>query len=227
MITKLSRRGRKLINKEKGDRVVADLSGYELTHKKITDSGKANFLNDGYERANLRKIYKDAGVTTGAFYRHFEDKEDLFVALVEPLANEILEFYSKFETESFQSLKRDELEDLANINVNGSIETALYMFGKKDLFELLVYHAYGTKYANFVDKLVELEDENRKKVFQIVAGKRQMTEIPETTIHLLDHAYINALCEIIIHSKTETEVKMNSKIVAEFFNNGWENLRGF
>jgi len=101
MITKLSRRGRKLINKEKGDRVVADLSGYELTHKKITDSGKANFLNDGYERANLRKICKDAGVTTGAFYRHFEDKEDLFVALVEPLANEILEFYSKFETESF------------------------------------------------------------------------------------------------------------------------------
>ena len=216
-----------MISKEKGGRVVADLSGYELTHKKIIDSGKANFLNDGYERANLRKICKDAGVTTGAFYRHFEDKEDLFVALVEPLANEILEFYSKFETESFQSLKRDELEDLADINVNGSIETAVYMFGKKELFELLMYHAYGTKYANFADKLVELEDENRKKVFQIVAGKRKMTEIPETTIHLLDHAYINALCEIIIHSKTESEVRMNSKIVAEFFNNGWENLRGF
>jgi len=147
--------------------------------------------------------------------------------LVEPLANEILEFYSKFETESFQSLKRDELEDLADINVNGSIETALYMFGKKELFELLMYHAYGTKYANFADKLVELEDENRKKVFQIVAGKRQMIEIPETTIHLLDYAYINALCEIIIHSKTESEVRMNSKIVAEFFYNGWENLRGF
>ena len=206
---------------------MADLSGYELTHKKIIDSGKANFLNDGYERANLRKICKDAGVTTGSFYRHFEDKEDLFVALVEPLANEILEFYSKFETESFQSLKRDELEDLADINVNGSIETALYMFGKKELFELLMYHAYGTKYANFADKLVELEDENRKKVFQIVAGKRQMIEIPETTIHLLDYAYINALCEIIIHSKTESEVRMNSKIVAEFFYNGWENLRGF
>ena len=216
-----------MISKEKVGRVMADLNGYELTHKKIMDSGKANFLNDGYERANLRKICKDAGVTTGAFYRHFEDKEDLFVALVEPLANEILEFYSKFETESFQSLKRDELEDLADINVNGSIETALYMFGKKELFELLMYHAYGTKYANFADKLVELEDENRKKVFQIVTGRRQMTEIPETTIHLLDHAYINALCEIIIHSKTESEVRMNSKIVAEFFNNGWENLRGF
>ena len=218
MVTKLSDRG--------GGRM-SDLTGYELTHKNIVDSGIKHFLKYGYERSNLRKICKDAGVTTGAFYRHFEDKEDLFVALVEPLANEILEFYSKFETESFQSLKRDELEDLADINVNGSIETALYMFGKKEIFELLMYHAYGTKYANFADKLVELEDENRKKVFQIVAGKKQMIEIPETTIHLLDHAYINALCEIIIHSKTESEVRMNSKIVAEFFNNGWENLRGF
>ena len=54
-----------------------------------------------------------------------------------------------------------------------------------------------------------------------------MIEIPETTSHLLDYAYINALCEIIIHSKTESEVRMNSKIVAEFFYNGWENLRGF
>lgn len=206
---------------------MTDLSGYELTHKKILDSGKTNFLCDGYERANLRKICKDAGVTTGAFYRHFEDKEDLFVALVEPLASEILEFYSRFEIESFESLKNDEPEELAEINVNGSIETALYMFGKKELFELLMYNAYGTKYANFVDKLVEFEDENRKKIFQIVAEKRQMIEIPEITIHLLDHAYINALCEIIIHSKTKSEVEMNSKIIAEFFNVGWKELRGF
>lgn len=217
MITKLSN----------CERSVNDLTGYELTHKKILESGKTNFLNDGYERANLRKICKNAGVTTGAFYRHFNDKEDLFVALVEPLANEILEFYSKFEMQSFQSLKKDELEDLAEINVNGSIETALYMFGKKEIFELLMYNAYGTKYADFVDKLVQLEDKNRKKIFELVGEKKQILAIPETTIHLLDHAYINALCEIIVHSETIDEVKANSKIVAEFFNNGWRNLRGF
>ena len=48
---------------------MTEITGYDLTHKKIMDSGKVNFLNDGYERANLRKICKDAGVTTGAFYR--------------------------------------------------------------------------------------------------------------------------------------------------------------
>nr|WP_246201293.1 TetR/AcrR family transcriptional regulator [Streptococcus ovuberis] len=191
------------------------------------DSGKATFMKDGYERANLRKICKNAGVTTGAFYRHFEDKEDLFVALVESLANEILELYSKFETESFQSLDRNKFMDLADINLVGVMETALYVFEKKDIFELLIYKSYGTKYADFADKLIKFEDENQKKVFQILAEKKQMTEIPETAVHLLNHAYINALSEIIIHSKTIDEVKENSKIVVKFFNDGWKNLLGF
>ncbi len=211
----------------KGGGIVTDLTGYELTHKKILDSGKATFMKDGYERANLRKICKNAGVTTGAFYRHFEDKEDLFVALVESLANEILELYSKFETESFQSLDRNKFMDLADINLVGVMETALYVFEKKDIFELLIYKSYGTKYADFADKLIKFEDENQKKVFQILAEKKQMTEIPETAVHLLNHAYINALSEIIIHSKTIDEVKENSKIVVKFFNDGWKNLLGF
>lgn len=219
MVTKLSDR--------RGDRM-SDLTGYELTHKNIVDSGIKHFLKYGYERSNLRKICKDAGVTTGAFYRHFQDKEDLFVSLVQPLADEILGFYSKFEKESFESLDKDRANKLAEINVYGSIESALYMFQKRELFELLIYKAYGTKYDNFVEKLVSLEDQNRKKTMQIISKKKgEYIEIPEEAIHLLDHAYINALCEIVVHSKSEDKVRMNSNIVAEFFNEGWRKLRGF
>lgn len=207
---------------------MSDFTGYELTHKNIVDSGIKHFLKYGYERSNLRKICKDAGVTTGAFYRHFQDKEDLFVSLVQPLADEILGFYSKFEKESFESLDKDRANKLAEINVYGSIESALYMFQKRELFELLIYKAYGTKYDNFVEKLVSLEDQNRKKTMQIISKKKgEYIEIPEEAIHLLDHAYINALCEIVVHSKSEDKVRMNSNIVAEFFNEGWRKLRGF
>ena len=217
-----------MISKKKEGRVVVDLSGHELTHKKIIDSGKANFLNDGYERANLRKICKDAGVTTGAFYRHFEDKEDLFVSLVQPLAEEILSFYAKFEKESFESLDKEDMAKLAEINVHGSIESALYMFQRKEIFKLLLYKAYGTKYDNFIEKLVELEDQNRKKAMRVFSDKRgEYIEIPEEAIHLLDHAYINALCEIVVHSNSEKEVRTNADIVAKFFNEGWRKLRGF
>lgn len=205
-----------------------DIKGYEFTHKKIIDSGKLNFLNDGYERSNLRKICKDAGVTTGAFYRHFNDKEDLFVSLVAPLAKELLGFYDKFEEESFRDIEKNCGQDLAGINIDGSIESALYMFSKKELFNLLIYKAYGTKYDNFIELLVEKEDINRHKAFQIISKKKNIkAKIPKEAMHLLNHAYINALCEIVIHSKTEEEVETNTRIVSKFFYDGWEKLRGF
>lgn len=207
---------------------MTDTSGFELTHKKIIESGKVNFLNDGYERSNLRKICKDAGVTTGAFYRHFDDKEDLFISLVAPLAKELLGFYNKFEEESFQDIERNCGQDLAEINIDGSIESALYMFSKKELFNLLIYKSYGTKYENFIELLVEKEDINREKALQIISKKKNIkVEIPKEAMHLLNHAFINALCEIVIHSRTEEEVKTNTRIVSKFFYDGWKKLRGF
>lgn len=205
-----------------------NLKGFDVTHENILKSGKINFLNDGYERANLRKICKDAGVTTGAFYRHFEDKEALFVALVEPLAKEILDLYTKFEEESFRSIDEKHIKDLAEINIDGSIETAIYIFRKKDIFELLVYKAYGTKYDNFIEKLVKMEDLNRNKISKIVLKDNyKYINISKKSMHLLNHAYINALCEIIMHSDNIEEVKQNSEIVARFFREGWKKLQGF
>lgn len=205
-----------------------NLKGFDVTHENILKSGKINFLNDGYERANLRNICKDAGVTTGAFYRHFEDKEALFVALVEPLAKEILDLYTKFEEESFRSIDEKHIKDLAEINIDGSIETAIYIFRKKDIFELLVYKAYGTKYDNFIEKLVKMEDLNRNKISKIVLKDNyKYINISEKSMHLLNHAYINALCEIIMHSDNIEEVKQNSEIVARFFREGWKKLQGF
>lgn len=66
-------------------------------------------------------------------------------------------------------------------------------------------------------------------VFCCIFSKKKniKSEVPKNAMHLLNHAYINALCEIIIHSQTEEEVKLNTRIVSKFFYDGWEKLRGF
>ena len=53
------------------------------TRKKLLDSAKQEFLEKGYMKASLRTICKNAGVTTGALYFFFQDKEDLLKQLVE------------------------------------------------------------------------------------------------------------------------------------------------
>ncbi len=51
-------------------------------------------MEKGYNDASVRSIAKQAGLTTGAIFRYFPDKESLFAALVSPVANN-LDLYRK------------------------------------------------------------------------------------------------------------------------------------
>ena len=53
------------------------------TRKHLLECAKKEFLEKGYMKASLRNICKEAGVTTGALYFFFKDKEDLLAELVE------------------------------------------------------------------------------------------------------------------------------------------------
>lgn len=55
------------------------------TEQKLIKSGREEFLEKGYAKANLRDICKAAGVTTGAFYFSFENKEALLGAILDPI----------------------------------------------------------------------------------------------------------------------------------------------
>ena len=55
------------------------------TEQKLIESGKAEFLKKGYAKANLRDLCKTAGVTTGAFYFSFANKEVLLAAILDPV----------------------------------------------------------------------------------------------------------------------------------------------
>lgn len=55
------------------------------TGQKLIRSGRDEFLEKGYAKANLRDICRAAGVTTGAFYFSFGNKEALLAAILDPV----------------------------------------------------------------------------------------------------------------------------------------------
>ena len=57
----------------------------EETKNRIKESAIEEFLEKGYEKANLRSICKRANVTTGAFYFSFAGKEALLEEILAPL----------------------------------------------------------------------------------------------------------------------------------------------
>ena len=48
---------------------------------RIQESARAEFLSKPYEKVSLREICRRAGVTTGALYKRYQNKEELFDAL--------------------------------------------------------------------------------------------------------------------------------------------------
>ncbi|MBV9264606.1 MAG: TetR/AcrR family transcriptional regulator [Acidobacteriaceae bacterium] len=63
----------------------------EVTKKKLLRAGERVFIRRGFEAARIEEIAADAGYTRGAFYAHFETKEDLFFAMFEERASILFE----------------------------------------------------------------------------------------------------------------------------------------
>lgn len=55
------------------------------TKQRLLDAGREEFYQYGYRRASLRRICASCGVTTGAFYFFFENKDALFCEIVDPV----------------------------------------------------------------------------------------------------------------------------------------------
>ncbi|HBC2409933.1 TPA: helix-turn-helix transcriptional regulator, partial [Enterococcus faecium] len=51
---------------------------YITTHQKLIESGLSHFEKVGFQQTKIRQLCLTAGVTTGAFYKHFTSKEALF-----------------------------------------------------------------------------------------------------------------------------------------------------
>jgi AcrR family transcriptional regulator len=60
---------------------------------RLLASAEAEFLDKGFIKAELKTICENAGITTGAVYKRYKGKEDLFCAVVDDMkqaADEIL-----------------------------------------------------------------------------------------------------------------------------------------
>ena len=83
----------------------------ELTREMIMDAARDLFVKKGYQHVSMRQIAKELNYSHGAIYYHFQNKAELFYALVE-------EHFGLLE----QELDRIMVED---IGINREIKTNL------------------------------------------------------------------------------------------------------
>ena len=122
---------------------------------RIMESAKEEFLSKSYEQVSLRDICSKAGVTTGALYNRFSNKEELFEALVAPTLALIEKFSEQTESNSYSFLDTNELLTIWELTPDTQAGIINMLYDNYDGFRLLLCHADGSQHANFLHDFVE------------------------------------------------------------------------
>ena len=83
------------------------------------------FACKGFDSASLNQIIKRSGISKGSFYHHFNNKEELFLKVVERAAEEKLAFISRWIKEKEVNGERLGFFDTLELLMEGGIEFAL------------------------------------------------------------------------------------------------------
>ena len=128
----------------------------KATKQKILDCAKEEFLDKGYSNASLRLICKKAGVTTGALYFFYKNKEDLFRAIVDDTLNEFITILQEFLSKSFTIEAQLETlcDDLKDMQIIKNI--VHYLYQNYDVFQILLKRSQGSIYENITEQFVDI-----------------------------------------------------------------------
>jgi AcrR family transcriptional regulator len=193
----------------------------------ILSAAKKEFSEKGFQSASLRKIVKDAGVTTGAFYGYYKSKEELFDALVGEYYDTILAMFKKVQGD-FQKLSpKEQREKMENEAGSGMCEMLDYCYAGKEKFKLILCSSEGTKYENLIHEMVEIEvDATHKFAYTMQKLGYPEYEIDPTLEHMLVSGLFSAFFEVIIHDiPYEDAVKYTEELRA-FYSAGWKKNYG-
>lgn len=158
----------------------------EKTREIILDTAIKHFLRDGFSGASLRSIVKDAGLTTGAFYKYYPTKEMLFDALIDPYIEHIYEIYDGILADFEKLSAHDQTNNMSNAATDGTDQMIDYIYEHYNHFRLLFKCGDSGKYEAFIHNMVNKEMKATKKYMQIMKESGiNLLKVDESLMHMI------------------------------------------
>jgi|GEM_PF-96602 len=185
---------------------------------RLKKSAMEEFLSYGYNEASLSRICSGAGVTTGALYKRFNGKEDLFGSLVGGVIADL----GSLTDQKAGLLEMDVPEALLvkcwDMNYDTMMSWFTFLEKRRQAFTLLMRCAEGTVYEKFEHEYSERMTELNYR-FYLKAYERGIAreKISKKDMHIADSAYWKAICEPFIHDYSFEEIKVISRHICHFF----------
>ncbi len=195
----------------------------EATRQRILEVSKKTFIEKGYEDAYLRDIAKEAGVTTGAIYGHYKDKDAIFVDLVRPVLDGLKEELSGIQRE-YQEIDNKKLRKNPMILLP-SDSIVDYVFDHLDEVMLILRSAHNTSLKDWQEELfsegvTEAEAYQRKWKEAGILRKEFNPEF----ISIITASYFRSIIEAVSRGFDRKKIKKFVYLLSVYHTGGLQTL---
>ena len=100
-----------------------------------------------------------------------------------------------------------------------------YIYDHFDIFQILLEGAEGTRFAHFVDELVEIEVDYTYKYMAVIGCESVKCGIvTEEFIHIIVTAYFNGMFEVVRHEMTKEAAIKYIRLLNRYHMKGFETV---
>lgn len=181
------------------------------TRALLMEAGKEEFLKKGFEKASLRKICEKAGVTTGAVYFFFENKEDLFHEIVAGTVKQLEALV--------RELTADELGG-GGSSSDSDKRIMEFLWNNSSEVQLLLEKAEGTRYEMFKHEIFSQMERNFSLFFQKYGNFKEDKNLIKVLVEMRMRGYM----ELIYGGYPLEEVLRLAELVGYYADGGFESL---
>ena len=186
----------------------------------IIQAAYAEFLTYGFQKASLHKIAEKAGVTTGAIYTRYKNKDALFVSLLQDFFETMKTLFSPIAEEYEKARHSAQPEDILRaINAEERIYFQL-LTGHYDDCTLFFCRSDGSSVETMLHELMDQKAEQTVEFFLQVYGKEPNAD----AIRLLMGAQFWYFRQLLDKRLEEDEMLACLQAVLNFTNAGWRQL---
>lgn len=198
------------------------------TRQLLLQCAKKEFMEKGYSKASLRSICKEAGVTTGALYFFFQDKDDLFCSLVSDSLMRIMELIKEHQQFEENEAKEEILSSSHDMESERILVEVLVheMYQNRDEMLLLVNGAQGSSLENAVDRIIDEMDAHNLHLARATCQELGIPMLEEKLVHWMSHNQIDMFLYMLKHIETEEQALAFGRQAMTYLVTGWFALFG-
>ena len=186
------------------EKILADKNELN-TRAKILRAAKQEFFTNGFADTNVRAIAEKAGVTTGALYNLFDNKDGIFEALVSGVFDEFLAIvthHDVFGAENF-CMKPSDLSAIIELSQYRFLKMVDFFYDNWDAMKLIVCCSKGSSYEHIFDKAIDVTERETLRLLKLDGIK--MSRRIRFFIHVMVTSHFENLKEIFYHNLKKSE----------------------